>query len=162
MLCILPHISFFFAQSTVHRGMITSLPAWWRHFLHDLGSLHDFITTQPYIFPVSWWCSGSAATIWGSIQPYNTASFVATYQHQPHLFNSDLEGEASSWAEVLMIQSPSHQAYKTKETIETNSLPRDTWIISDRTPPPAMLPPWIIYLCKGLDQLVNLSTAALN
>lgn len=109
--------------------------------------------------PVSWWCLGSAAlTILGSIQTYNTVSFVATYQHKPHLFNSDLEGEASVGAEVLMIQSPSHQAHGTKETTETNSPPRDTWIISDKAPPPVVLPLWITYLCKVLDQLVNLST----
>lgn len=113
-------------------------------------------------FSASWRCLGSAATIWGSIQTYNAVSFVATYQHQPHLFNSDLEGEARAWAEVLMIQSPSHRAYGTKETMETNSPPRDTWIISDKSPPFMVLPPWIIYLCKGLDQLVNLSTAAHN
>lgn len=87
---------------------------------------------------------------------------MATYQHQPHLFNSDVEGEASGWAEVLMIQSPSYWARWTKETAETNSPPRDTWIITDKAPPPVALPLWIIYLCKGLDQLVNLSNAALN
>lgn len=79
-------VATFFSQSTVHKGMIAFLPVWWRHFLCDLRSLHAFITTEPYIFPVSWWCSGSAATIWGSIQTYNTVSFVATYQHLPHLF----------------------------------------------------------------------------
>lgn len=90
--------------------MITSLPVWWRHFLRDLGSLCAFITTRPYIFAVSRWCSERAAAIWGSMRPYSTASFVAAYQQQPHLFNSDLEGEASVWAGVLMIQSPSRQA----------------------------------------------------
>lgn len=161
-LCIVAtHFIFLFPEYSTH-GHDYPLPVWWRPFLRDLGSLHAFITTRPYIFPVAWWCSGSAATIPGSIQIYNTVSFVATYQHQPHLFNSDLEGEVSGWVEVLMVQFSSHWICWTKETMETNSPPRDTWIITDKTPPSMVLLPWIISLCEGLDQLVNLSTTALN
>ena len=148
----------FFSQSTVHRGMITSLPVWWRHFLCDLASLHAFITTRPYIFPVSWWCLGSAAAIGGSIQTYDTVSFVATYQHGPHLFNSDLEGEAGGGARDTV---PFILGLLNKRD-HGDQPPRDTWIIADKAHPPAVLPPWIIYPCKGLDQLVNLSNAALN
>ena len=146
----------------VHKGMITALPVWLRHFLCVVGSLHDFIKAQRYIFPASCRCTGSPASIQGRVEPSTTVSFVATYQHWAHLFNSDLEGELRGWAEVLMLQSPSHQDCWTKEPRETLSPPRDTWIISDKAPPcPAMLL-WIIYLCKGLDQLVNCSTAAFN
>lgn len=91
----------------------------WGPFMLSLQHNH---TSSLYLDGVR----GVQPTIWGSIQTYNTASFVATYQHQPHLFNSDLEGEASGWAEVLMIQSPLHQAHGTKETMETDSPPRDT------------------------------------
>lgn len=136
--------------------MITVLPVWWRHF-PDLRSPHAFIITQPYISAVSWWCSGTVEAIWGGTLTYTTVSFVASYQHQPHLFNSDLEGDG---LEVLMMRSPLHRACWTKEPMETNSPPRDTWITADMAPPPVVLPPWIIYSCKGLDQFVNLSTAA--
>lgn len=157
------HISFFFFPGYSTQGhdylstcVMETFPPWL-----EVPSCFHYNTTI-HLPPVSWRRSGSAAAIWGSIQTYNTASFVATYQQPPHLFNADLEGEANGWVEVLMIPSPSHRAHGTKETAETEPLPGDTWIISDKAPPPAVLPPWIIYRCTGLDQLVNLSTAALN
>lgn len=159
---LLPHISFFIprVQHTAawfpSTCVMETFPPW-------LGVPSRFhynttYTSSLYLDGVR----GSAAAIWGSTQIHNTVSYVATYQHQPHLFNSDLESEVSSWVEVLMIPSPSHWIHWTKETTETNSPLRDTWIITDKAPPPEVLLPWIISLCKGLDQLVNLSTAALN
>lgn len=107
-LCIVATHFIFYFQSTVHRGML-------KPYLCD-GDVSS-LTWGPFTLSlqhghtsslISRRCSGIAVIIWESIQIYNTVSFVATYQHQPHLFNSDLEGEVSGWVEVLMIQFSSH------------------------------------------------------